>query len=110
MDNPGHICGNLPSALPDEITQTLLAGGAFRLERIVSHGQQSPPGFWYDQDEHEWVMLLQGAAALRFEDGDRLLHLTPGMHVTIPAHQRHRVEWTTPDADSVWLALFYRDG
>ena len=112
MDNPGHLCGNLPSALPDEITQTLLAGGAFRLERIVSHGQQSPPGFWYDQDEHEWVMLLQGEATLRFEDfaeGDRLLRLTPGMHVTIPAHCRHRVEWTTPDADSVWLALFYRD-
>jgi cupin 2 domain-containing protein len=109
MENPGHFCSNLPTALPDEISQTVLAGGAFRLERIVSRGQHSPPGFWYDQDEHEWVLLLEGEATLRFEAGDRLLHMTPGACVRIAAHERHRVEWTTPHATSVWLALFYRD-
>jgi cupin 2 domain-containing protein len=106
----GHFCRDAPSGLPEEVSQTLLAGSHLRMERIVSHGQQSPPGFWYEQDEHEWVLLLEGAAALRFEQGNHLLTLAPGMYVQIPAHARHRVEWTAPDVDSIWLALFYRDG
>jgi cupin 2 domain-containing protein len=110
MEKNGHFWRGLPPALPDEISQTLLSGRDFRMERIVSHGQHSPPGFWYDQHEHEWVLLLEGAAMLRFEDGDRLLHLAPGMHAHIAAHERHRVEWTAPGVNSVWLALFYRNG
>jgi len=106
----GHFRRDAPSGLPDEVSQTLLTGSQFRMERIVSHGQQSPLGFWYDQDEHEWVLLLEGAATLRFEQDGSLLTLAPGMYVRIPAHVRHRVEWTAPDVDSIWLALFYRDG
>lgn len=111
MEKTGHFCRDAPAGLPEEVIETLLAGRSFRMERIVSHGQHSPPGFWYDQDEHEWVLLLEGAATLRFEgrDGERLLQMTPGMHVHIAAHERHRVEWTAPDTKSVWLALFYRD-
>ena len=109
MISHGHFLEDAASGLPDEISEVMLTGHGVRIERIVSHGQASPPGYWYDQDEHEWVMLLQGEATLRFEEGDRLLRMTPGMHVTIPAHCRHRVAWTTPDADSVWLALFYQD-
>jgi cupin 2 domain-containing protein len=103
---PSNLFANLPSDLPDELIQTLAAAPNFRIERIVSHGHASPPGFWYDQDEAEWVMVVRGAARLRFED--RTVEMKPGDHLTIPAHQRHRVEWTTPDEPTVWLAVFYR--
>ena len=77
-----------------------------RLERIVSHGHSSPEGFWYDQPEDEWVMLLQGAARLEFEDS--LMEMRPGDCLNIPAHRRHRVAWTTPEGPTVWLALFHQ--
>lgn len=76
-----------------------------RVERIVSRGHTSPDDFWYDQDEHEWVLVLSGRAVLRFEDGD--VALGPGEHVDIPAHVKHRVQWTSPGEDTVWLAVFY---
>jgi cupin 2 domain-containing protein len=108
MSDHGHFFQDAASGLPDEISEVLATGRGMRIERIVSHGQASPPGYWYDQDDDEWVMLLEGEATLRFEDGDRLLRLTPGMHLQIPAHARHRVEWTVPDRRSLWLAVFYR--
>lgn len=104
-------CGNLyrdvPAQLPEEMAQTLAGAGRTRIERIVSRGQCSPPGFWYDQDEHEWVMVLKGEAALRFAQGDRLVRLAEGDYVNIPAHEKHRVEWTAKDRETVWLAVFY---
>ena len=109
MIKTGHFHRDAPSGLPDEVSEVLLRGGDMRMERIVSHGQCSPPGFWYDQDQHEWVMLLEGEATLRFERSGLALRLAPGMYVLIPAHERHRVEWTSPDVDTIWLALFYRD-
>jgi len=90
----------------EEWIETLLARGDVRIERIVSTGQASPPGFWYDQAEHEFVVLLAGAATLRFEAGDRVVALTPGSYVEIPAHCRHRVEATQADPATVWLAVF----
>ena len=108
MNRTGHFLLDAPTGLPDEISEVMLAGQGARIERIVSHGQASPAGFWYDQDEDEWVMLLEGEAALRIADDDQLLRLTPGMHVHIPPHVRHRVEWTAPDRRTVWLAVFYR--
>ncbi|MEO8496473.1 MAG: cupin domain-containing protein, partial [Planctomycetota bacterium] len=65
----------------------------------------SAEGFWYNQQEHEWVVVLQGAARLQFED--ELVELRPGDFVNIPAHRKHRVEWTTPDEPTIWLAVFY---
>lgn len=100
-----NFFANLPGRLPDEVFTTLLDAPGVRIERIVSHGHASPEGFWYDQDQHEWVMVLQGAARLRFEDGRR--ELRPGDFVNIPAHRKHRVEWTTPDEPTIWLAVFY---
>jgi cupin 2 domain-containing protein len=108
MISHGHFLQDAASGLPDEIVEVMLSGRDVRIERIVSHGQASPPGYWYDQDEHEWVMLLEGEAALRFEGDQPLLRMTPGMHVHIPAHARHRVESTAPDRRSIWLAVFYR--
>jgi cupin 2 domain-containing protein len=112
MENHGitNIYKDIPTTLPDELIQTLVGAGAVRIERIVSRGHSSPPGFWYDQAEHEWVLLLKGEARLRFERGNRLLSLVEGDHVTIPAGERHRVEWTRNDGtDTIWLAVFYAE-
>ena len=91
--------------LPEELFQTLVAANGVRIERIVSHGHASPEGFWYDQEQDEWVLVLQGAAKLRFEDRDEPLDMTPGCHVLIPAHTRHRVDWTDPTQITIWLAV-----
>jgi cupin 2 domain-containing protein len=101
-----NLFRDLPADSPDEVFQTLAAAGAVRVERIVSRGHASPPGFWYDQLEHEWVAVLTGAARVRFEDGD-VADLGPGDVLDIPAGRRHRVEWTTPDGPTVWLAVHY---
>jgi cupin 2 domain-containing protein len=102
-----NLFSDLPEKLPDELLTTLLEAAHVRIERIVSHGHISPVGFWYDQDEHEWVLILKGAARLRFEDS--ALEMKPGDFVNIPAHRKHRVEWTTVDEPTIWLAVFYRD-
>ncbi|MDA8017861.1 MAG: cupin domain-containing protein [Thermoanaerobaculia bacterium] len=99
-----------PPEAKDEQVLELLRRGPVRAERIVSTGQASAPGFWYDQDEVEWVLLLAGAAGLRFEDEDRVRELRPGDHVLIEAHRRHRVEWTAQSEPTIWLALFYAPG
>ncbi len=104
----GSLFGAIPAQLPDELTQEILHSTTLRIERIVSRGHCSPQDFWYDQDEHEWVLLLSGEAKLRFQSERETLHLRPGQYLHIPAHVRHRVEWTSADKDSIWLAIFYR--
>jgi cupin 2 domain-containing protein len=100
-----NLFAELPSNLPDELFTTLLETANVRIERIVSHGHVSPADFWYDQPQHEWVVVLKGAARLRFEDA--LIEMKPGDFMNIPAHQKHRVEWTTPDEPTIWLAVHY---
>lgn len=107
MPLPVNLFEDVPPRSTEEVIQTILAAGDCRLERIVSHGHRSPDNFWYDQDRSEWVMVMQGAAQLRFEDEDRLIELRPGDALDIPAHRRHRVEWTTPEEPTIWLALHY---
>ena len=102
-----NLLADLPRHLPDELFTTLLEAANVRIERIVSHGHASPLGFWYDQDRHEWVVVLKGAARLRFED--ETVEMKPGDFVNIPAHKKHRVEWTTPDEPTVWVAIHYGD-
>jgi len=106
--NPQNIFAPLPAPSPTEIFTQLLDGQAFKLQRIVSTGQTSPPGQWYDQDTHEWVLLLSGGARLRIDGEAGLLQMQPGDYVHIPAHVRHRVEWTDPNQETVWLALHYQ--
>ncbi len=101
-----NLLANLPTELPAEIVTTIFSSNHVRIERIVSLGHVSPEGFWYDQDQHEWILLLTGAARLRFED--RTQELKPGDHVNIPAHVKHRVDWTTPAEPTVWLAVYYQ--
>jgi cupin 2 domain-containing protein len=94
-----------PPPQSEEQVERLIEGANVRIERIVSTGQASPPGFWYDQPDDEFVVLLAGAARLRFEADDFSLDLQPGDWVEIPAHVRHRVEWTQADPPTVWLAV-----
>jgi cupin 2 domain-containing protein len=91
----------------EEEFTALLARPGLKIERIVSRGQASPPGFWYDQQENEWVIVLKGSARLRFggEPGERTLYA--GDYVFIPAGKRHRVEWTSPTEQTVWLAVHF---
>jgi cupin 2 domain-containing protein len=105
----GNLAG-LPANLPDEeIFEELLRTPSFRMERIVSSGQASPPGFCYDQEEDEWVALLQGEAELEFEDGSAET-LRSGDWVFLPAHMRHRVASTSAEPPCIWLAVFARPG
>ena len=101
--------GNLFAALPrrqaEEQIDLLVEGAGVRIERIVSTGQASPRGFWYDQPDDEFVVLLTGAARLRFEEGDVTADMKPGDWVEIPAHMRHRVEATHAESATVWLAV-----
>jgi cupin 2 domain-containing protein len=109
---PHGPAGNLFAALPrhgsEESIDLLVEQDGMRIERIVSTGQASPPGFWYDQPADEFVVLLSGGAVLRFEDGDRLMPMAPGDWVEIPAHVRHRVEQTDSERPTVWLAVHRR--
>jgi cupin 2 domain-containing protein len=101
----GNLFTALPAHLPRELTEPLVQSRHVRIERIVSQGHASPAGFWYDQDENELVLLVQGTARLQFEDS--VLEMKPGDWLNIAAHQKHRVEWTMPNEATVWLAVFY---
>jgi len=93
--------------LQEESIEVLLETKAVRIERIVSKGNASPPGFWYDQDKDEFVMLLEGGAGILFEAKAELKIMKPGDYLHIPAHAKHRVEWTDPLKETVWMAVFY---
>ena len=95
-----------PLARGAEVTQQIATGNGMRLERIVSHGQASPEGFWYDQTEAEWVTVLTGRTRIRLAEQASSITLGPGDTLYLPAHCRHRVEWTDPDQPTVWLAVF----
>ena len=109
MLSPSNIFADIPSNLPEELIEVLAATDSVRIERIVSIGHASPDGFWFDQDHHEWVVMLKGAARLRFEGDESPVEMKPGDFINIPAHKRHRVEWTTPDEPTIWLAVHYGD-
>lgn len=96
---------DLQGVRSEETIEALLENREFRLERIVSTGQSTPEGKWYDQERDEWVILLSGGAGLFFEGEDEVRVLRPGDYLLIPAHSRHRVEWTDKRVPTVWLAL-----
>ena len=97
---------DFPDPLPDdEVITTLLLSNQVRIERIVSTGQTTSEGQWYDQNEDEWVVLIQGEAVLEYEIGEKL-RLSAGDHVLLPAHCRHRVAYTSPQPPCIWLAVF----
>lgn len=104
-----NLFDGISPELPGEAVEEILRTETFRIERIVSRGQASPEGFWYDQETEEWVLLISGSATLGFDDG-RKVDLKPGDHLLIPRHVRHRVERTDPGEETVWLAVHWTRG
>ena len=96
----------IPEDLTDESVEPLVESGRVRIERIISRGHKTPETNWYDQGQDEWVMVLRGEAILRFEGGASIT-LKKGDFVNIPAHKKHRVDWTAPDVETIWLAVHY---
>jgi cupin 2 domain-containing protein len=107
MIKGGNLFGNIAARTAQEEIAILVDKAGARIERIVSTGQASPPGFWYDQAWTEWVVVLTGKAALRFADEAEPRRLGPGDWLEIPAHARHRVEWTDAERPTVWLAVHF---
>ena len=103
----GNLFANLPVASEDEIFESVLERPGLRLHRIVSNGQSSPPTGWYDQNDHEWVVILSGSAGLEIEGEKTIRTLRPGDYVYLPAHLRHRVAWTDKNHPTVWLAIHH---
>ncbi len=106
MAERGNLFADVPARLAHEEVMTLLAAPGLRIERIVSRGQSSAADFWYDQPQPEWVILLAGAATVTFA-GEAAVRLAAGDYLHIPAHCRHRVDWTDPERATVWLAVHY---
>lgn len=106
--NVQNIFSRIPAELPEELTEILVSSEHVCIERIVSRGHSSPDGFWYDQRENEWVIVLQGSGCIAFVDGT-VHELHSGDWLMIPAHVKHRVAWTAHDTDTIWLAVFSRE-
>lgn len=102
-----NIFSSLPDDLDNEVFETLLNSSPVKIERIVSKGHKSPESGWYDQEQNEWVMVLRGEAVLAFDDRTSV-RLREGDFLNIPSHKKHRVEWTAPDRETIWLAVHYR--
>lgn len=103
----GNLLSEIPGYLPEETFEELITGNGVKIERILSKGHASPEGFWYDQPENEWVLVVKGAARLQIWGQNEPVTLTAGMYINLPAHVKHRVEWTKEDEETVWLAVFY---
>ena len=103
----GNIFSRVPADLSDELVEDIVVAGAVKIERIISEAHSSAPGFWYDQDRSEWVLVLRGSAGVLFEGSEETIVLRTGDWINIPAHRKHRLEWTDPDEKTIWLAVHY---
>jgi cupin 2 domain-containing protein len=101
-----NLLSGVPLAIDEEVVRELMVSDSVRIEQIISMGQVTPENQWYDQSENEWVLVIKGAGILTFDNGEEL-KLSPGDYVNIPAHKKHRVSWTQPDVETIWLAIFY---
>jgi len=107
----GSLSSGLPSPpLAEEVVDTLCERPGLRIERIVSTGQASPEGHWYDQESDEWVLVVKGGARIRVEGEAQDRELGEGDFILLPAHCRHRVTWTRSEPPTVWLAIHFRTG
>jgi cupin 2 domain-containing protein len=101
----GSLFQKLPDATAAERLEKLCQSKSFRIERIVSGGQLSPPGFWFDQAHEEWVLVVQGKAEISLLDPEERIHLSVGDWLMIDAHRKHRVEATSREPVTIWLAV-----
>jgi len=101
-----NIFDDIPVDLHSEVVESFVDNDKVKIERIISKGHTSPDSGWYDQDCNEWVIVLKGAAVLSFAD-ESTVKLKAGDHINISAHEKHRVSWTDPDIETIWLAIHY---
>ena len=101
-----NIFTDLPQNIDEEIFEIIASSQTVKIERIISKGHASLKTAWYDQEQNEWVIVLKGDAILEFEN-EQPVRLTEGDYINIPAHQKHRVDWTNPKQETIWLAVFY---
>lgn len=101
-----NIFENIPKELPAELFENIVQNNRVQIERIVSKGQSSPASGWYEQPRNEWVIVLKGQAIILFSD-QKKVHLKEGDYIAIPAFQKHKVSWTDPQSETVWLAVHY---
>ncbi len=102
-----NLFDDLPLSTPEELFEVLTEGRDVTIERIISTGQATPSGQWLCQERHEWVVLLRGRAALTFAGETSARELAPGDHLLIPGGTRHRVDRTSADEPTVWLAVHF---
>jgi cupin 2 domain-containing protein len=103
-----NIYSDIPDDFTHEVFEEILRKGSLKLERIISKGHKTPKDQWYDQDQDEWVILLKGSAGLVIDGEREIVFLKPGDYVLLPAHLKHRVEWTDPEEETIWLAVHYQ--
>ncbi|GJL82671.1 MAG: cupin [marine bacterium B5-7] len=103
---PENIFDLVKGSLDEEQFETLVESDHVRIERIVSMGHTSPASGWYDQEQNEWVLVLKGSAIIALKSG-QTVRLESGDHFNLPAHTHHKVEWTTPDTETIWLTVHY---
>ena len=101
----GSLFADVQDRLEAERFDPLLELKSLRIERIVSTGQTTPPGEWYDQPWDEWILVVAGAAEILLDNEDTPRSLRPGDYLFLPAHVRHRVAWTDPERPTIWLAV-----
>lgn len=104
--NLSNIFESIPDEMPAEVFEDIVSSPKIRIERILSRGHTSPESGWYDQDENEWVMVIDGQATIEFDDGT-FVTLRKGDYLNIPAHSKHKVSWSDPNQITIWLAVFY---
>lgn len=104
-----NLFKSIPDSVPQELVDVLAESAGVKIERIISDGHASPEGFWYDQEQDEWVLLLSGSAVLSIEkdSGIERVEMNPGDYLLLPAHQRHRVESTSATEKIIWLAVYF---
>jgi cupin 2 domain-containing protein len=103
----GSILEGIPIELSEELFDTICSTDSIKIERIVSRGHASPEGFWYDQEKNEFVLVVRGSAGLKLGNKDEIVALKTGDYYIIESHVKHRVEWTDPTCETIWLAVHY---
>lgn len=101
-----NIFESIPDNLEEEIFEQLLQSEHVKIERIISKGHRSPESGWHNEEKNEWVIVLKGEAVISFEN-EIDVNLKAGSHINIPAHKRHKVSWTDPKTETIWLAVHY---
>lgn len=102
-----NIFKQIPKDLSEEIFEDIIKTDNLKIERIISYGQTSPKSGWYESELNEWVILLKGQAVLSFQNSDDV-KLNAGDYINITAFTKHKVSWTLPNEETLWLAIYYK--